>query len=197
MKKRVGIFGGSFDPPHLGHLIVAERAREELGLGLVVFVPSSVAPHKQRGSVASSNDRLRMTSLAVKGHSEFAVSPFEIRQNNVCYTVDAVEYFSQHYNKAELYFLIGEDNLRGFRSWKSPSRILELAKLAAYHRGKPLDKRSLRGMSHGIEWISGEQIPISSSDIRHRRERGRSIRFLVPDAVHKYIVQRALYTTSR
>jgi nicotinate-nucleotide adenylyltransferase len=194
---RIGVFGGTFDPPHLGHLIVAERAREQLSLERVIFVPSNITPHKRVQSIGSARERAHLTKLAVRGNSDFELSNHEVERNDVSYTVDTMEFFHKRYPGAALYFLLGEDNLRGFRSWKSPERILELATLAVYHRGKPIDKRACRGMLNRIEWLNGEQIPISSSDIRQRVSTGKSIRFLTPELVRQYILEHSLYAAIR
>jgi nicotinate-nucleotide adenylyltransferase len=194
---RIGVFGGTFDPPHLGHLIVAERAREQLSLERVIFVPSNITPHKRAQSVGSARERAHLTKLALRRNCNFELSTHEIDRSDVSYTVDTLEFFHKRYPDTALYFLLGEDNLRGFRSWKSPDRILELATLAVYRRGKPIDKRTCRGMLHRIEWLSGEQIPISSSDLRQRVSTGKSIRFLTPDAVRRYILEHSLYAAIR
>ena len=194
---RIAIFGGTFDPPHIGHLLVAERAREQLALERVIFVPSHISPHKQEQRVGSAQDRVRMTKRALRGSDRFELSTYEISRKQVSYTVDTLEHFHKKHPNAQLYFLLGEDNLAGFKSWREPGRILQLAKLAVYHRGKPIDKRLCRGILHRIEWIDGASIPVSSSDIRQRCSLGRSIRFLVPEPVRTYIVHTALYRPSR
>lgn len=189
----LGIFGGTFNPPHYGHLIVADRVREELNLAKVYFVPSSVSPHKQHLSTLDSTYRMEMVRLAVLGQQQFESSSIEIERGGVSYTVETLEQFKRMYSGASLYLLVGMDNLAEFSTWKSPEQIGALATVVVMTRPgfQPHDipARLPKGFLH----CPVPQIGISSSEIRERVRGGRSIRFLVPKPVESYIYYRKLY----
>lgn len=192
MKKlSIGIFGGSFDPPHVGHLMIAEHARQELALDKVLFVPAFVAPHKTNGTSASPVHRMRMLRLAVKGNSSFSVSAIELERKGVSYTVDTVAEMQKEFPDSELFLIVGSDNLLDFQSWKSPREILAMARLAVYERSstKPTPGSTLPPAIR----LSGATIDISSSAIRTRIRQGKSVRYQVPDAVENYIKKHKLY----
>ncbi len=190
--KRIGIFGGSFDPPHIGHLIIAEVARQKLRLEKVVFVPAYVPPHKKGERAATASDRFRMTKLAVRMNPHFSVSDLEIRRRGISYTVDTVRSFKRRYPASELFLIIGGDSLRQFWTWRSPQEILSLASLAVYSRrgsGRhPRTKRHKR-----IYHIAGPLLEVSSTEIRNRIGKDRSIQYLVSDRVRTFITRRKLY----
>ena len=190
--ERIGIFGGSFDPPHIGHLIIAEVARQKLRLEKVVFVPAYVPPHKKGERAATASDRFRMTKLAVRMNPHFSVSDLEIRRRGISYTVDTVRSFKRRYPASELFLIIGGDSLRQFWAWRSPQEILSLASLAVYSRrggGRhPRTKRHKR-----IYHIAGPLLEVSSTEIRNRIGKDRSIQYLVPDRVRTFITRRKLY----
>jgi len=190
--RRIGIFGGSFDPPHIGHLIIAEVARQKLRLEKVVFVPAYVPPHKKGEHAATASDRFRMTKLAVRMNPHFSVSDLEIRRKGISYTVDTVRSFKRRYPASELFLIIGGDSLRQFWTWRSPQEILSLASLAVYSRlsdgGHPRTKSHKR-----IYHIAGPLLKISSTEIRNRIGKDRSIQYLVPDRVRAFITRRKLY----
>lgn len=190
--RRIGIFGGSFDPPHIGHLIIAEVARQKLRLEKVVFVPAYVPPHKKGKHAATASDRFRMTKLAVRMNPHFSVSDLEIRRKGISYTVDTVRSFKRRYPASELFLIIGGDSLRQFWTWRSPQEILSLASLAVYSRHS--DGRNPRTKSHKrIYHIAGPLLEISSTEIRNRIGKDRSIQYLVPDRVRAFITRRKLY----
>jgi len=190
--KRIGILGGSFNPPHIGHLIIAEVARQKLRLEKVVFVPAYVPPHKKGEHAATASDRFRMTKLAVRMNPHFSVSDLEIRRRGISYTVDTVRSFKRRYPASELFLIIGGDSLRQFWTWRSPQEILSLASLAVYSRhsdgGHPRTKSHKR-----IYHINGPLLEISSTEIRNRIGKDRSIQYLVPDRVRAFITRRKLY----
>ena len=124
---RIGIFGGSFDPIHLGHLILAERCRENAELDQVWFMPSSLAPHKQDGAHGTDRQRTEMIELAIGGHEAFQLSKIELERGGVSYTVDTLEYLHENHAEDEFFSLIGDDSLENFASWRKPKRICELA----------------------------------------------------------------------
>lgn len=200
--RHVGVFGGSFDPIHLGHLILAEIARETLSLDQVLFVPAYVAPHKRPGAAASEKDRLEMIHLAIAGNPTFAVSDVELSRGGVSYTVDTLEALHSAHPSDEHYLLIGADNLPDLPHWYEPKRILELAHLAVAERpGSPpadfacLDEvePSATSDAKGRYTIPIPLIDISATTIRQRRAEGKTVRYLVASAVLAYMESKALY----
>lgn len=192
-KTQIGIFGGSFDPPHLGHLIVAEYVRAECGLKNILFVPAGQSPHKLQGPIASASDRVAMTRRAVKGNRAFGVSDGEIRRKGISYTVDTVNALVAENPGAELFLILGADSFADFSSWKSPDSIVSMATLLVYPRIGISDLKNQKYARHA-EFIPAPQIEISSSVIRRRVATGKSIRYLVPEPVERYILSHGLYS---
>jgi nicotinate-nucleotide adenylyltransferase len=190
---RLGLFGGTFDPPHVGHLVVAEWARERLELDRVLFIPAGEPPHKSRAAVSPAADRVAMTRLAVKGLPEFEVSTVEIVRDGPSFTIDTVRELAGRPG-TRAWLIVGADSLDDFGTWHEPEAILELAALAVAGRPKSgsSGRRAWRGRDR-IVWIGNPKIEISSSLIRARARAGRSIRTLVPPAVAAYIARRKLY----
>lgn len=188
-----GIFGGTFDPPHLGHLLVAEFARAELGLDRVLFIPAASPPHKTHVNVTPPVHRLAMVRLAVQRNSAFVVDDREIRRGGVSYTLDTLNELSVDDSLGALVLLIGQDNMLEFSTWKSPEQIVELARVVVLTRpGFSLESRP--PLSHAMTLCEVPEIDISSRDIRRRVREGLSIRYLVPEAVASYIGEHHLYT---
>lgn len=187
----IGVFGGTFDPPHIGHLIVAEHAREELGLNKILFIPSAISPHKQDHHLSEPQFRLEMVHLAVLGHTFFEPSDVEIKRGGVSYTVDTLRKLKEIHPGVSLTLLVGLDNLAEFNAWKSPDIIFQLASVAVMTR--PGFKCYGNESSKKFILCKVPDIEVSSSDIRERFRNGKSIRFLVPKAVESYINFRGLY----
>jgi nicotinate-nucleotide adenylyltransferase len=188
--RRIGVYGGTFDPIHKGHLAIAKQAKNQLGLDFVYFIPAYIPPHKQQHSPAAAQHRLRMMMLAVKGKKEFKISTIELKRRGISYTVDTLRYFKRQFPKSELFLIIGADNLVQFNSWKSPKTILQLASLAVYKRkgfNLPLKKAPNRIT------LKGKMLRISSTEIRKINEMGLEIRDLVPKLIEHYIKQHSLY----
>jgi len=190
---RIGIFGGTFDPPHVGHLIIAEQAREQLSLDKVLFVPAHVPPHKKGSATASPHERLTMTKRALVGIPAFQASSIEIGRKGVSYTVDTLRQLTIQYRKAKLFLIVGGDNFTQFGSWKSSDEILRLATPAVYSREGSLPARWSHHRYHVVR-LRGALLNISSTLIRQRLKNGESIRFLVPPSVERYIKLHKLYT---
>ncbi|MDP3789093.1 MAG: nicotinate-nucleotide adenylyltransferase [Candidatus Omnitrophota bacterium] len=191
MKKRlrIGIMGGTFDPPHLGHLILAEEAVRQLRLDKVIFMPSSIPPHKK---VRQNNPQLRyrMVALSCKTNPAFEASRIEIDRGSVSYSVDTLRLLKKRYgNKADLFFIIGSDWATSLNKWKNITEILRLARFAVAAR----PGFWVRNMKKGIVVINMPLIGISSTDIRHRVQNSASIKYLVPAAVEKFIRKNRLY----
>lgn len=197
---RLGIYGGTFDPVHYGHLLLAETCRDQLKLDQVRFVPAATPPHKTNHKISDGHARADMLGLAVSGYPDFVVDRRELNRIGPSYTVDTLVEFKSEHPDAELYFLVGADSLRDLLTWREPERITQLAMLVACNRpGLPtLDHDRI------ATWIGPElagriktvQIPgtdISASELRDRVRSGRSVRFLTPRAVEAFVIEHKLY----
>lgn len=199
---RLGIFGGSFDPIHYGHLLLAECCREQARLDQVHFVPALIPPHKQHQRRAEGTQRVEMLKLAIGGQAEFAISTKEIARGGVSYTVETLAELHRDRPDDELFLLIGADSLADLPTWREPGRICELAALLVVRRaGMPEpDWQLLTPLVNAecLARITREQIEmppigLSSRDIRHRVQAGQSIRYRTPRAVEMYIQTHSLY----
>ncbi len=190
---KTGIFGGTFNPPHTGHLIVAEYVREKISLDKVLFVPSAVPPHNQDLDIVEAHHRLEMLQCAVQGNRYFEVSDIEVRRGGVSFTVDTLVEFKGRSPDDHLYFLIGMDNLRDFDTWKMGEKIVDLAEVVAMTRpGFKQENFEIKRKSK-IVLCDVPEVAISSRGIRERVKTGKSIRYLVPGSVEAYITRNHLY----
>jgi len=189
----IAVFGGTFNPPHCGHLIVAESVRDSLRLGRVLFIPAARSPHKGMQSLAPAEDRLAMTKLAVEGNPGFEASDLEIKRGGTSYTVDTLREIARLHPEASIKLMIGADNLFDFEGWKSPGDILDLADLVVLTRPgfDPQSNRS--GFLERAAVVTVPQVGISGTDVRRRVKFNQSIRYLVPSAVEEYIRRHNLY----
>ncbi|XZE20746.1 nicotinate-nucleotide adenylyltransferase [Pirellulaceae bacterium SH449] len=205
---KMGIFGGSFDPIHHGHLILAESACEYLGLDQIRFIPAHISPLKQDRQPTEDKHRVEMVRLAINGNAHFALDTRELDRGGVSYTVDTMRSLKMEYPEAELWLLMGADSLGDLKKWKSPEQLLELVRLAVMARPDSngviadLDWSEAEGMlspqlkERGVgRPIPAPAIQISSTELRQRCREGRSIRYQVPAAVDAYIRQHNLYRT--
>lgn len=190
---RIGIFGGTFDPPHVGHLLMASDARDSLELDMLIFVPAGAQPFKiDSPPQASGQERLEMLRLAVADDPNYAVDDAEINRKGLSFTVDTLEHLAARYAGSELFFLLGQDAMAGFPQWRNPERILELATLAVVTRSGA-EGQVARGNPKNVVAVSTRQVDVSSSEIRERRRAGKSIKGFVPESVERYIDARGLY----
>lgn len=189
--KRIGIFGGTFDPPHKGHIAIAEKAKKQLELDFIYFIPAYIPPHKKHLPTTAQH-RIKMMKLALSGKKEYKVSTIELKRQGISYTVDTLKAFKKKYPKAELVLIIGADNLAQFDLWKSPKTILQLASLAVYKRNG--FNLSLKSKKIDYDLLKGPMLYVSSTEIRNRIEKGYSIRALVPHSIIHYIKHHSLYT---
>jgi nicotinate-nucleotide adenylyltransferase len=190
--ERIGVFGGTFDPPHIGHLIIAEQARQQLRLHKVLFVPAHDPPHKKGQATANPSQRLSMIKRAVSIVPEFEVSSIEIDREGVSYTVDTLRELRTKYRNAKFFLIVGGDNFAQLETWKSVTDILQLATPVVYDREEKKSRSRMRAMPKNIA-LHGAALRISSTLIRQRLKNGESIRFLVPSVVERYIRQHQLY----
>lgn len=196
--QRLGIFGGTFDPIHHGHLIVAEVMLEELGLDRVLFLPAGQPPHKVGRPITQVHHRLTMLYLALQGNPRFGVSLVDVQRPGPCYTVDSLRLLRAEYPEAELVFLMGEDSLRDLPTWHQPDRIAEQALLGVALRPEvevDLEAVFARVPSarDRVVLVRVPLIQIAASDIRRRVAEGRTIRYQVPRPVEQYIARHGLY----
>jgi nicotinate-nucleotide adenylyltransferase len=194
----LGILGGTFDPVHQGHLILAAMAHEQLALDWVSFVPAGQPWRKARRTVAPAEHRVRMLQLATAHNSAFDVVTVEAERPGPSYTSDTLEWFREQQSTAELFFILGQDALADLPNWHRPGRILELASLALARRpgGRSSVKRAegaLPGLAERVISLSMPRVEISASEIRRRVREGLPIRYLVPDPVEAYIREQGLY----
>ncbi|HUQ98296.1 MAG TPA: nicotinate-nucleotide adenylyltransferase [Gemmatimonadaceae bacterium] len=188
---RIGVFGGTFDPPHVGHLLLASDARDALSLDRLVFVPAGTQPFKvETPPLASPTDRLEMIRLAVEDDAVYTVDDTEIRRGGLSYTVNTLEHLAERYKGAQLFLLLGEDSLLSFDQWRNPERIRELATVAVMHRGAG-KSRSVE--PEGVTFVSTRRVDVSSTEIRERLRAGKSIKGFVPGSVERFIEDRGLY----
>ena len=194
-RERVGVFGGTFDPPHIGHLALAEWARVRLSLDRVLFVPAGTPPHKRTRGLSPARDRIAMTRLAVRDNSAFEVSTLETRRRGPSYTADTVRVLAAERPDARLWLLMGADMFETFAQWVRPEEILAYATIAVALRPGARAPHSTRWsrVGRGVDWLDNPGLEVSSSVIRSRAARGRSVRYLVPDAVARFVERRGLY----
>jgi len=198
-----GILGGTFDPPHLGHLAIAQDVLETLGLGAVLFVPAGIPPHKPDRVISPPSHRLAMVELAVAGNHAFAVSRVELERAGPSYTADTIEILRAEASgsRADDRFVVilSGESLGFLHTWHEPERLLRSAHVAAVERpgfrtpGRPWVGEHFPGLEDRVLFLPGPRLCHSSSDVRARAAEGRSIRYLVPPAVADYIEEHRLY----
>ncbi len=189
---RLGIFGGTFNPIHLGHLLIAEDAAEAFHLDRVVFIPSATPPHKRPRVIAPAPHRMRMVKLAIQGNTRFTSSDIEVRRGGPSYSVETLRHLRAAMPRAEFFFLIGTDSLRELHKWKEAPALVNLCEFICVTRpGERVARCRLRGAR--VRRLTGHPTDVSSTDIRNRLTHGGTIRYLVPDAVRRYIERCRLY----
>ncbi|HET8977933.1 MAG TPA: nicotinate-nucleotide adenylyltransferase [Solirubrobacteraceae bacterium] len=198
---RIGILGGTFNPPHVGHLICAQEAHRELGLDHVLFIPAGIPPHKQVEDEPGARHRLELCQLAADGDRRFVVSDAELRREGPSYTVDTLEELTSQSPDTQLFLILGADIAAGLPQWRAPERVLQLATVAiAKRRGT-----ARSAVQHALDSLAGgdrarffemPRIGISSTMVRRRVRAGQPIRYFVPDAVMEYIETHGLYRTT-
>jgi len=211
---RVGLFGGSFNPIHFGHLRAAEEVREALELDLVYFIPAASPPHKAEGELAPAEHRLAMVRLATKGNRHFMVSDIEVRRSGRSYTVETVRYFLATLRKpCTLYLMMGMDQFLEFETWREAGELVKLTNLVVHTRlnesesGPPRisvaalnrfgytrsDDHYVHPSQNTLSFVQTTNLPISATGIRRKLQRGESINYLVPGDIVDYVKRHALY----
>ena len=199
--ERIGVFGGSFDPVHMGHLTIAQDAVEQLELDRLIFVPAAVPPHKQGRTLAEGRHRLAMLELATEANLSFEVSDMELRRGGLSFTVDTMTQVQADHPGAELFFIVGLDSLTILHSWRNVGKLLEMCTVVPFARGGEDAARVAAQIQLPGDWetrllermIRIHEIEISASEIRMRLAEGLSIRYLVPPEVEMYIAEHGLY----
>lgn len=203
----LGILGGTFDPVHIAHLAVAEEARQALGLGRILFIPAGIPPHKLTRAITPGDDRLSMLELAIAGNPAFAVSRIELDREGPSFTVDTLIALRDERlvagESANLVMIVSAEAFAEFPTWRDPQRILDLATVAVAPRDGFADAtpeavaRDFPGSEHRVVLLDGPRLRLSASELRTRAATGRSLRYLVPDAVAAYIDDHGLYRDPR
>ncbi|NLK07213.1 MAG: nicotinate-nucleotide adenylyltransferase [Firmicutes bacterium] len=199
--RQIGVMGGTFDPIHYGHLAAAEEAKEAFNLDQVIFVPAGIPPHKDEQQVTSAHHRYLMTLLAIMGNPGFEISRVDLDRKQVTYTVDTLRDLRRLLPECELYFITGADAILEILSWKAADEVLSLAEFIAVTRpGYGLDQLAValgplyESFKERIHILTMPPMGISSTDIRERLAKDRSIRYLLPEIVINYIHKEGLYS---
>lgn len=197
---RIGVFGGTFDPIHHGHLAMAEECRTALALDMVLFLPAGQPPHKRGGLVSPAADRVAMVELAIASNQFFRLSRVDVDRTGPSYTVGALEQLRLEWGmEARFWFLMGADSLADVLTWRDPARLIELARVVAVNRPdapKPDPSRlegKLPGATERVDVVEMPAMAISGTDLRARVKAGRPIKYQVPEAVEVYVTERRLY----
>lgn len=186
---RIGILGGTFNPIHLGHLILAEQAHDRLSLDKVIFIPTYLPPHKSGKGVLSAEHRLNMVKLATKGNPHFEVSDVEIQREGKSYSIDTLKHIKEKYPESKIYFLIGQDIVSDLKTWKDIDEVLKLAVFVVFNRkGYPQVESEVPCRS-----LEMPVIDVSSTFLRKNIRSGHSVKYLLPDAVEKYLEKEKLF----
>ncbi len=196
---RLGVIGGTFDPPHCGHLVLAENGRVQLRLDRVLFVLAGQPPHKPDRPIARARHRVAMVEAAVADNPAFVLSRVDLDRPGPHYTVDMLALLQRQYPAAELFFLVGGDSLAQFLAWRDPASIVRQARLAVMRRpGFEPDlaalERAVPGLCERLVWLDAPYLDIAASDLRRRAGDGLPLRYLVPPPVEAYIREHRLYT---
>lgn len=194
-KVNVGLFGGSFDPVHNGHLELAKWTKNNLSLDHFIFIPAATPPHKQHVSLTDPDHRFRMLQLAIENWQGFAVSDLELERKGISYTIDSIHYFRKQFNlkKENLYLIIGADSLVDFHSWKSPTKILRGCQVIVLPRPEISMNDIAAEIKSKVKILAAPQFNVSSTEIRCMIKRKQPISHLLPKPVAKYIVEHQLY----
>ena len=191
---KIAILGGTFDPPHLGHLILADTVIRELNYDKVLFIPSKIPPHKNISGEVSNEDRLNMLKLSIEDDKRFSFDDYELKSEGISYTIKTLNYLYENYDiDGKIVLIIGADLIKDFHKWKEPEKISELANIVAVNREESdnLDKENIE--KYNIKVIIAPRIDISSTLIRERIKKNKAFRYFLNDKVYNYIISNKLY----
>ncbi len=191
---KIAILGGTFDPPHLGHLILADTVLKELNYDKVLFIPSKIPPHKNISGEVSNEDRLNMLKLSIEDDKRFSFDDYELKSEGISYSIKTLNYLYQNYNiDGKIALIIGADLIKNFHKWKEPEKISELANIVAVNREENdnLDKENIE--KYNIKIIIAPRIDISSTLIRERIKKNKAFRYFLNNKVYDYIISNKLY----
>ncbi|GKS80944.1 putative nicotinate-nucleotide adenylyltransferase [Ligilactobacillus pabuli] len=187
-KKRVGLMGGTFNPVHNGHLIVADQVASQLGLDQVVFLPDNLPPHVDKKEAIAAKDRVKMVRMAIAGNEKFTLDTLEVDRGGVSYTYDTIKELKARHPDVDYYFIIGGDMVEYLPKWNRIDELVKMVKFVGVKRtGAKMNSK------YPILWVDVPTIDISSTLIRNKIKQGCSIRYLVPDAVAEYLKEEGLY----
>jgi nicotinate-nucleotide adenylyltransferase len=194
MVHKLGIFGGTFNPIHIGHLIIAQESLYQYKLDRIIFVPAAIPPHKSKRDIALAQHRLRMVKLAATGNPLFEVSDIELKRNDKSYTIETIKYFQKKFSpQTELNFIIGLDALLEILPWKDAIELLDLCWfLVAPRKGLDINQLDNR-VKRRVRFINMEPVHISASEIRKRIRLQQPIRYYLPEKVYKYLIESSVY----
>lgn len=187
---KIGILGGTFNPIHLGHLVLADEVKHKLALDKVIFIPANIAPHKEEKDLIDAAHRLKMVKLAVADNPNFEVNDIEIKRRGKSYSIDTIKALNEQYPSSfKLFFILGSDGLNYLDSWKDIKELMKLSKLVA--AGRP--NYPLRDLPKGVLPVVIESLDISAFRIRQRIRNNEPIKYLLPEKVYSYIAKNNLY----
>ncbi|WP_286816508.1 nicotinate-nucleotide adenylyltransferase [Bacteroides sp. Phil13] len=199
-KRKIGIMGGTFNPIHIGHLIIAEQAYEQYGLDKVLFLPANEPPHKRQESIESDQNRVEMVKLAIEANPHFELSLVEMERDSISYTVDTLKQLTREYPHTEFYFIVGGDSIASIEQWREPGTIMKLCHLLACVRNDMDDEKLTMQIAYlndkyqaNVHKLNIPMMDISSTSIRNRTKNHQSNRYMVPDKVLSFISNKQLY----
>lgn len=192
----IGLFGGSFNPPHVAHQIVAEIVRDQFDLSEVWWIPNATPPHKSGRELVAVEHRLAMTERAIEPNPAFQICDIEIQRDGVSYTVDTLRTLQEQHPNTDFALIIGSDSLDSFAEWHRPDEIAERVPLIVYERPGASESVAEPRFANRVRYVAAPIMEVSGTEIRARCRAGRSIRYLVPDAVRTYIEAHDLYRES-
>ena len=189
------IFGGTFDPPHIGHLLIAQTVFESENFERLIFVPANISPAKKNGDSSSPNERSKMLEIALINNPNFEISDLEIKREGISYTIDTIREFVDDLklDKEDLFFLMGSDTLKSFHTWKDPEEILNLCNIIVAIRPGFTPSDIPQWVLDNVRFANIPRFEVSSTNIRRRWREGKTIRYMVPKEVWEYINEKELY----
>ncbi len=198
---KVGVLGGTFDPPHVGHLVIGDQTLQQLGLNEIWYAPVGQPTHKAGIPVSAAVHRVAMARLAIATHAQFRLREDDVERPGPHYSLTLIQLLRQRHPEHAFTFIIGEDSLADLPKWHQPAQLLELVKLAVAHRpGSRPDMTAIQAVvpdiEHRVQWVAAPLLDLSSTDLRQRLGSGRSTRYLMPRAVADYAVAHALYSSA-